>query len=68
MPEEGQKLLARFKGQVQTIYLDPPFNTGKQFEMKMRVGAKGYRTGSPQVMYRTVLPYWVTLRQHPAGI
>ena len=49
MPEEGQKLLARFKGQVQTIYLDPPFNTGKQFEMKMRVGAKGYRTGSPSL-------------------
>ncbi len=49
MPEDGQKLLARFKGQVQTIYLDPPFNTGKQFEMKARVGEKGYRTGSPSL-------------------
>lgn len=29
------------------VYLDPPFNTGKRFDMKMRVGAKGYRTARP---------------------
>ena len=37
MPEEGETLLSRFGGQVQTIYLDPPFNTGKQFDMKVRI-------------------------------
>ncbi len=47
MPGEGQALLDRFAGQVQTIYLDPPFNTGKQFEMKVRIGEKGYKNGSP---------------------
>ena len=29
------------------VYLDPPFNTGKQFEMKVRIGEKGYKDGSP---------------------
>ena len=49
LPEEGEALLSRFGGQVQTIYLDPPFNTGKQFDMKARIGEKGYRTGSPSL-------------------
>lgn len=42
----SDELLARYAGTVQTIYLDPPFNTGKQFDMKVRVGEKGYRDGS----------------------
>ena len=49
MPEDGEALLSRFGGQVQTIYLDPPFNTGKQFDMKARIGEKGYKTGSPSL-------------------
>jgi len=47
LPEASQALLARYGQQVQTIYLDPPFNTGKSFEMKARVGEAGYKTGSP---------------------
>ena len=54
MPGDGQALLARFSGQVQMVYLDPPFNTGKRFDMKVRVGEKGYRTGSPSL---TLLAY-----------
>ena len=42
-----EELLARYAGQVQMVYLDPPFNTGKQFEMKVRIGEKGYKNGSP---------------------
>ena len=49
MPEEGETLLSRFGGQVQTIYLDPPFNTGKQFDMKVRIGEGGYKNGSPSL-------------------
>ncbi|MFR2495699.1 MAG: DNA methyltransferase, partial [Christensenellales bacterium] len=49
MPEEGENLLSRFGGQVQTIYLDPPFNTGKQFDMKVRIGEGGYKNGSPSL-------------------
>ena len=37
-----EELLARYAGQVQMVYLDPPFNTGKCFEMKVRIGEKGY--------------------------
>ena len=47
LPHCGQSLLDRYAGQVQMVYLDPPFNTGKCFEMKARIGEKGYRTGSP---------------------
>lgn len=46
---KAPKLAEHYAGQVQTIYLDPPFNTGKRFEMKARVGEKGYRTGSPSL-------------------
>ena len=44
-----EELLARYAGAVQMIYLDPPFNTGKQFDMKVRVGEKGYKDGSPML-------------------
>ena len=47
LPACGDALLSRYGGSMQMVYLDPPFNTGKRFDMKMRVGAKGYRTGSP---------------------
>ena len=49
LPGCAQTLLDRYAQQVQTIYLDPPFNTGKCFEMKARVGEKGYKTGSPSL-------------------
>ena len=42
-----EELLARYEGTVQTMYLDPPFNTGKRFEMKARIGEKGYKDGTP---------------------
>ena len=44
-----EELLARYAGAVQTMYLDPPFNTGKQFDMKVRIGEKGYKDGSPSM-------------------
>ena len=44
-----EELLARYAGQVQMVYLDPPFNTGKQFEMKVRIGEKGYKDGNPSL-------------------
>lgn len=43
------ELLDAYAGQVQTIYIDPPFCTGLRFEMRMRVGERGWRTGSPRV-------------------
>lgn len=41
------ELLARYAGKVQTIYLDPPFNTGKSFVLRQRVGEEGWETGKP---------------------
>ncbi len=35
----------RFAGQAQCVYLDPPFLTGEDFCMRMRVGDRGWRTG-----------------------
>ena len=34
-----------YAGQVQLVYLDPPFMTGEDFSMRMRVGEKGWETG-----------------------
>lgn len=41
----SQKLCDIYAGQVQLVYLDPPFQTGKTFEMRLRVGEKEWRTG-----------------------
>ncbi|MBQ7051950.1 MAG: site-specific DNA-methyltransferase [Clostridia bacterium] len=49
LPACAQELRERFAGKVQMVYLDPPFNTGKKFEMKARIGEKGYKTGSPSL-------------------
>ncbi|MBR6184803.1 MAG: site-specific DNA-methyltransferase [Clostridia bacterium] len=32
-------------GQAACVYLDPPFMTGEEFRMRMRVGEKGWETG-----------------------
>ena len=34
-------------GSVQLIYIDPPFNTGKEFSFRQRVGVSGYK-GNPR--------------------
>ena len=34
-----------WKGMVQCVYLDPPFMTGEDFFMRMRIGEKGWETG-----------------------
>ncbi len=44
---ERAALLARYAGQAQTVYLDPPFNTGKAFVYRQRCGEEGWLTGQP---------------------
>lgn len=34
-----------FKGQAACVYLDPPFMTGEDFYLRMRVGEQGWETG-----------------------
>ncbi|MBR0408636.1 MAG: site-specific DNA-methyltransferase [Clostridia bacterium] len=36
---------SRWAGQAACVYLDPPFMTGDEFYMRMRVGEKGWTTG-----------------------
>ena len=36
---------SRWAGQAACVYLDPPFMTGDDFFMRMRVGEKGWSTG-----------------------
>ena len=36
---------SRWAGQAACVYLDPPFMTGEEFFMRMRVGEKGWMTG-----------------------
>lgn len=49
MPDCAKELVRDFGGTLQMIYIDPPFNTGKRFDMRMRVGERGYRTGKPTI-------------------
>ena len=44
--------LSAFTGRVQCVYLDPPFFTGDDFFFRMRVGEKGWETGSPSITLR----------------
>ncbi len=39
-------LIEQYAGQVQLIYLDPPFRTGQTFVMRVRVGEKEWKTGA----------------------
>ncbi|MBQ3079770.1 MAG: site-specific DNA-methyltransferase [Clostridia bacterium] len=41
----ASRLLDEYQGKVQLIYLDPPFQTGKQFQVRVRVGEKEWKTG-----------------------
>lgn len=47
-PPEVQSLL----GQIQGIYLDPPFRTGEVFARKRVYGEKGWRKGTPALTVR----------------
>ena len=41
LPACAGALVSRYEQQMQTIYLDPPFSTGKCFEMKARAENAG---------------------------
>ena len=40
------KLVEKYAGTVKTLYLDPPFLTGKKFEMRVHVGEKEWKSGA----------------------
>ena len=39
-----------WKGKAQCVYLDPPFMTGEDFYLRMRVGRKGWETGKDPLL------------------
>lgn len=43
--------LEAYRGQVQCVYMDPPFMTGDQFTRRRRFGTAGWRTGKPSPEY-----------------
>ena len=43
------KEISRLAGQIQCVYLDPPFMTGEKFARTRPWGAKGWQRGSPQI-------------------
>ena len=66
LPACREELLARYAGTVQTMYLDPPFNTGKRFEMKARIGEKGYRDGTPALTLPAYDDRWESREEYLA--
>ena len=53
-----EALLPRYAGRVQTIYLDPPFNTGKRFEAHLSAGDAAYRSGRGNVLAEAYDDRW----------
>lgn len=51
-------LAAAYAGQVQTIYLDPPFHTGKSFSLRQRIGEAGWLTGAPSIDLPAYVDKW----------
>ncbi len=46
----SSRLVNEFSGQVQCLYIDPPFFTGDVFQHRMRVGQEGWLTGRHQIV------------------
>ena len=57
MDKRGE-LLSRFQNTMQTIYMDPPFYTGKMFYHKQRVGEAGWRYGKPAISLPAYSDQW----------
>ena len=47
MLSDARGNFSRFAGQVQCVYLDPPYMTGDRFTCRVRIGEKGWETGKP---------------------
>ncbi|MBR0319410.1 MAG: site-specific DNA-methyltransferase, partial [Clostridia bacterium] len=43
---DGMTPPQEYLGKVQCVYIDPPFNTGEDFEFRMRVGEEGWTDGN----------------------
>ena len=61
--DQANALVRRFAGTVQTVYLDPPFNTGKDFVLKQRVGESGWKTGKPVLTLPAYSDNWEDERE-----
>lgn len=58
-----------YLGKVQCVYIDPPFNTGDQFELKMRIGEEGWTDGNRAITlpafsdrFESREEYWALIR------
>lgn len=61
--QKAQELTRRFSGTVQTVYLDPPFNTGKDFVFKQRIGESGWKKGNPTLTLPAYSDVWENEKQ-----
>ena len=48
---QQQPALSTLAGQVQAVYIDPPFMTGETFTRRRRFGTSGWKTGRPMPEY-----------------
>lgn len=53
-------------GQVQCVYLDPPFMTGERFVRRRRYGAEGWRTGDPAPAYEAYADAFASREEYAA--
>ena len=50
LQQDARGDFSRWAGQAACVYLDPPFMTGEDFFLRMRVGDRGWETGKDSLM------------------
>ena len=59
LQQDARGDFSRWAGQAACVYLDPPFMTGEDFFLRMRVGEKGWETGKDSLLLpNSAHPRW----------
>ena len=61
---QQQPALSALAGQVQAVYIDPPFMTGETFTRRRRFGTSGWKTGRPMPEYPAYIDRFADTREY----
>ncbi|MBE5776078.1 MAG: site-specific DNA-methyltransferase [Clostridiales bacterium] len=65
---DGMTPPEEYRGRVQCVYIDPPFNTGEKFELRMRVGEDGWTDGLRTITLPAFSDHFSTRQEYRALI
>ena len=61
---QQQPALSALAGQVQAVYIDPPFMTGETFTRRRRFGTSGWKTGRPMPEYPAYIDRFADTKEY----